>query len=732
MSLREDAARQLLIEGQDALDAGKVNQARTLLKKSLEKSPSFDAAFLTALTYGQQENLKMAANYFRQATQIDPTIDAGHYNLGYALQLLKDFAGAKAAYLAALNIRPAYHEALHNLGVAHEELGEFDEAITQLEEALKLNPEAPESLYNLGSVLMKLGKNDEALENLDHALKLMPNHLKALNNRGLVYMAQQRFREAVDDFSKAIAIDPEDAELHFNKGQAAIKRKALAVAAEAFEKTVKLDPEHADAWLNRAFALEQLKQNEEATACFERFVKLRPNAAYGQGYLHSSRMHLCDWRDYEKSAATIMARVEKGEPAMVPHGLTLLPSKRHHQQQAASIWTKNFFSPIKPKSFEPAKPREDNRIRIAYFSADFHNHPVAILTARLFELHDRKKFEVFAFSLGMPSRDAMRLRIEQGVDHFINVREMSDMEIVDRAREEGIDIAIDMTGYTADNRTPIFVLRTAPVQVNYLGYSATMGADFIDYIIGDPVLIPPSHDVDYTEKVARLPDTYMPCDPTREVSTRKVTRAEYGLPDDGFVFCAFNNPYKIAPPQFDLWMRILSAVPGSVLWLSPATPKAAANLQREARQRGVDPARIIFSNRENNLADHIARKGLADLFLDSLPHNAHATANDALWAGLPILTRLGEGFAGRVAGSLVTAIGMTDMIVADGEEYVRRAIEIATTPGLAAQLKTRLAENKKTAPLFHAERYAQNLEKAYVGMHERRCAGLPPEAINVE
>jgi predicted O-linked N-acetylglucosamine transferase (SPINDLY family) len=579
--------------------------------------------------------------------------------------------------------------------------------------------------------LLKLDRFDEAIVSLDKALKHSPNHVKALNNRGLAHMAQQHWRDALEDFNKAIALDPEDPELYFNKGQAAWKHKALQIAELSFAQAIKLDPKHAEAWVHRAFCLDYIKRNEEATVCFQRYMRLRPDAPFLHGYLHSSRMHLCDWSDYEESAASAMKKVEKGEPVMVPHSITLLPSKRQHQKQAAEFWVKSHFGNIKPKPFAESFNRKDEKIRVAYFSADFHNHPVTILSSRLLELHNRKDFEIFAFSLGAPTRDPMRLRIESGVDHFINIRELTDMEVVDLAREKGIDIAVDMSGYTMDNRTGIFAMRAAPVQINYLGYSATMGADFIDYIIGDPVLIPPSHDVEYSEKVARLPDTYMPSDPTREVSTRHVTRAEYGLPDNGFVFCAFNNPYKIAPPQYDLWMQILLGVPGSVLWLSPTSGKAAENLRREARQRGVDPERIIFSNRENNLADHIARKGLADLFLDSLPHNAHATANDALWAGLPILTRLGEGFAGRVAGSLVSAVGMPDMIVADGDEYVRRAIEIATTPGLAAQLKARLAENKKTAPLFNAERYTSALEKAYVHMVERSRQGLPPESFDV-
>jgi protein O-GlcNAc transferase len=408
----------------------------------------------------------------------------------------------------------------------------------------------------------------------------------------------------------------------------------------------------------------------------------------------------------------------------------LIPSTRAQRKIAAEAWCKAEAGSIEPLAYAHPKPASP-RIKIGYFSADYHMHPVAMLTARMFELHDRSKFEIYAFSMGVPSRDPMRLRIEAGVDHFINVREFTDLETVEKARAEGIDIAIDMTGFTADGRTKIFALRAAPIQVNFLGFSGTMSAPFMDYIIGDPVLIPAEHASDYAEKIARLPDCYMPSDPTREISARSMTRAEYGLPESGFVFCGFNNPNKLCPPQFDIWMRILAAVPDSVLWLSPAPAKTADNLKREAQKRGIDPARLVFANREDRWADHLARHALADLFLDTLPHNAHATANDALWAGLPILTRLGDAYAGRVAGSLVNALGMPDMIMRDEAEYERRAIEIALTPGLSGELKQRLASLRKTSALFDCDRYTRNIEKAFEAMVARQRDGLAPDHIDI-
>jgi predicted O-linked N-acetylglucosamine transferase (SPINDLY family) len=718
-------------QGQIAHDQGRSVQARAFYKKALDADPhNYDAAFLTAITYAQQDNLKMASGFFRRATEIDPKIAEGHFNLGYALQLLKNYDGAAEAYRAALSLRPDYHKAWHNLGVVHEALGEFEDALVSFERALALQPDAAETYYDYGSVLMQLGRNEEALVKLDRAIELVPNHVKALNNRGLIYIALQRYREAMESYDLAIAIEPENADLHYHKGLAAFDGKSMQRAADAFTTAVRLKPDIVGAWLKLGFSLDVMKRSDEALAAFERVRKLSPGMAFVDGYIQSARLSMCDWSSYEQNVCRILEGITSCRATISPHAALLLPSTRHQRLKAAEIWRN--IEVGEAQSAPPVRSAaESKRIKVAYFSPDYHMHPVAMLTARMFELHDRSRFEIYAFSIGSPSRDPMRLRIEAGVDHFINARELVDIEIVEKARAEGIDIAVNMTGYTADGRPRIFAKRVAPIQINYLGFSGTMGADFMDYIIGDPVLIPPEHALGYTEKIIRLPDCYMPSDPTREISDRRVTRAEYGLPEQGFVFCAFNNPNKLCPPQFDVWMRILAVVPGSVLWLSPAPTKTADNLRREAQKRSIDPARLIFANREDRWADHLARHRLADLFLDTLPHNAHATANDALWAGLPVLTRLGEGYAGRVAGSLVKAVGMSDLIAGDEDEYQRLAIEIALTPGKSHELKERLARLRETSSLFDCARYTRNIERAYEAAMARAAAGLVPDHIDL-
>lgn len=731
MSAREAVAKKLIAEAREFLSKDKINQARGSLRKSFDLSPSYDAVFLTALTYVRQGNVKLANNYFQRAVEVDPANAEGFYNLAYSHQLLKDFAAAAASYENALQLRPDYHQALHNLGVAYRELGIFDKSRASLESAIKLKPDSVESYYNLGCVLLALQRNEEALEALNIAIKSAPNHVKALHNRGMANLALHRSHDAIADFTAAIALDPEDIELWLSKAKAASSSYQVNLAIEAYQGVLRLDENHQDALLDLAFNLEKLGRYAESARIFERLTKMGAKIDFLAGFLHSARVHVCDWAGFQDSAKKILQRVEKSEPAMVPHSVILLPSQRMHQKRAAEIWASRVALTHPIDVEKRYRVRRDGKIRLGYFSPDLHGHPVGMLLAPVFELHDRSKFEVYAFSMGSPTRDETRLRIEVGVDHFINIREMSDDEVVDLAFKESIDIAIDLSGYTAGHRVHLFSKGLAPVQVSYLGYSGTLGAEFVDYIIGDQTVIPFAHDCDYSEKVIRLPHCYMPGDPDREISTETITRAQYGLPEQGFVFCGFNNVYKICPPQFDLWMEILRNVQDSVLWLSSASGEVKANLKKEAAARGIDPERLIFANREERISVHLARHQFADLFLDTLPHNAHATSNDALFAGLPILTRLGEGFAARVAGSLVASVGMSDMIMPDDRSYVRRAIEIANTPGLSEELKARLAFNKKTSSLFDIKTYTLGLERAFAHIHERHLAGEKPESFDV-
>jgi predicted O-linked N-acetylglucosamine transferase (SPINDLY family) len=350
--------------------------------------------------------------------------------------------------------------------------------------------------------------------------------------------------------------------------------------------------------------------------------------------------------------------------------------------------------------------------------------------AEIFERHDRSRFEVTAFSFGPEKQDAMRARVSKAFERFVDVRGLQDAGVAALARKLSVDIAVDLKGHTEDARPGIFAQRAAPVQVAYLGYPGTMGAGYMDYIIADATVIPEAHKEHYTEKVVWLPDSYQANDSTRPISSRTYSRGLEGLPETGFVFCCFNANYKFLPGTFDAWMRILKHVQGSVLWLIEDNAEAVANLRKEAVRRGVDAGRLVFAGRLPQ-AEHLARQRLADLFLDTLPCNAHTTTSDALWAGLPVLTRSGETFAGRVAASLLKAVGLPELVVATQEAYEALAIALASDPARLAAIRRKLSAARLTSPLFDAARFAHNIEAAYVAMHERHLAGALPDHFAV-
>jgi predicted O-linked N-acetylglucosamine transferase (SPINDLY family) len=397
------------------------------------------------------------------------------------------------------------------------------------------------------------------------------------------------------------------------------------------------------------------------------------------------------------------------------------------QRRAAEIMARDKLAPG-PPLWRGERYRHE-RIRLAYLSADFHSHATAVLAAGLFESHDRSRFETIAVSFGPDDASPMRSRLKQGFERFIDVRAKSEAEIARLVRELEVDIAVDLKGYTSDARPAIFSQRPAPIQVNHLGFPGTMGAPFMDYLIADRIIVPEGHKSFYSEQVVWLPDTYQPNDRSREHG-EPIERASAGLPERGFVFCCFNNSYKIQPPVFDVWMRLLRDVPGSMLWLLEDNAAATQNLKREAAARGIDPGQLVFAARCGQ-AEHLSRHSLADLFLDTLPYNAHTTASDALWMGLPIITCTGSTFAGRVASSLLAAAGLPELVTDSPDQYEALAFRLARDPSALAAIKSKLAANRHSVPLFDIGRFTGHLEAAYSTMHERHMRGLPPAGFAV-
>jgi protein O-GlcNAc transferase len=507
-----------------------------------------------------------------------------------------------------------------------------------------------------------------------------------------------------------------------------MKRKPEAL--DAYQMAIALDPEHGDTHNNLANLLVEMRRFDEAASAYAKAAARTPMCDFALGGLVHTRMKICDWRELGPAMEALIAGVGRGERVCPPFPLTSMPSGLDVQLKAARIWVDSVVEKSPPKpSFVRPSPRD--KIRVGYFSSDYYAHATAWLTAGVFEAHDRSRFEITAFSYSPSQGDETAERMRKAFDRFIDVREHSDAQIAALSRELGIDIAVDLKGFTADCRLNIFNFRAAPIQANWLGYPGSMGADFIDYIIADGVVLPPEHEPFYTEKVVRLPWSYQPNDRKRRIAEKAPTRAEAGLPERAFVFCCFNNPYKINPQVFDGWMRILRSTPGSVLWLMEDNATAARNLRAEAEARGVAPDRIIFAARQH-VTDHLARHRLADLFLDTAPYNAHTTASDALWAGLPVLTRPGDTFASRVGASLLRAVGLDELIAPTWEAYSGLAVGLAKNPARLAAIKQKLADNRLTAPLFDTALFARHIEAAYAAMVERYDAGLKPDHIAVQ
>jgi len=455
---------------------------------------------------------------------------------------------------------------------------------------------------------------------------------------------------------------------------------------------------------------------------------LKPDYEFLLGTLMHTRSQICDWSNYDQNSEQLKAKLESREKVSSPFAvLAIFDSLQLHKTAAqvlveAKHPSQSTLGPI-------LKADRKAKIRLGYFSADFKEHPVAYLTAELFELHDRGAFEVIGFSFMSAPNDAMQARLKKGFNHFVDVSQMSDLQVAKLARELDIDIAIDLGGHTQNARTGIFAYRTAPIQVSYIGYLGTMGAKYFDYLIADETIVAKDDQQHYCEKIVYLP-SYQVNDSKRIISEKKFSKSELNLPNDSFVFCCFNNNYKITPSVFDSWMRLLAAVDGSALLLFADNPWAEVNLIKEAQLRGIDKVRLAFANRISR-TDYLARYRAADLFLDTLPYNAGTTASDALWAGLPVLTQMGQSFAGRVAASLLNAMELPELITHTQEEYEAKAIELATNPKLMSEIKNKLAANRLTTPLFNTPLFTQHIQQAYVAMYERYQADLAPEHIDV-
>jgi predicted O-linked N-acetylglucosamine transferase (SPINDLY family) len=620
-------------------------------------------------------------------------------------------------------------QTLANLGQALVAAGRAEEAVAVFDRALRVHRD-PELYAARANVLYGLQRYDEALAGYADVLRQRPDHLDAGTNLGNALHATGRSGEAVAQYDRVLAAAPTHVPAAYNRGTVLRSLGRREEAVEQLRGVLAIAPDHVQALHNLGLILGELKRHDEAAECYRRLLAIEARHPFAAGNLAHALAQVCDWTGRDPLVAHVVDAVERGEHPCVPLILMTLTDDAAAQLMCAANHVASLH-PARPNPLWTGERYGHDRIRVAYLSADFRDHAVAFLIAGLFEQHDRKQVEVTAISFGAGAKTPMRARIEAACDRFVDVGALSDRDAARRIRELEIDVAVDLMGHTGDARPDILAHRPAPIHVNYLGYPGTTGAPYIDYILADRFVIPERLRDRYSEQVVCLPDTFQVNDDRRAISTIPLSRDDVGLPRDAFVFCCFNASYKITPSMFDVWMRLLARVPGSVLWLVGGNTAVEGNLRREAASRSVDAARLVFM-KHRPYAEYLAHFRLADLFLDTLPFNAGTTASDALWAGLPVLTAAGEAFAARMAGSLLLAAGLPDLVVDSLADYEGVALRLAGDPARLAKARTQLSGEPAKLPLFDTRRFARHLESAYRTMCAASARGEKPRGFSVE
>lgn len=725
-----------------------------------------DTLYRQGIKAHQEGHFAAAEQSYRRALQAD----ARHVG---ALHMLGVLAAQAGQYLAGADLMarasalaPQDFSILNNLGHTLVRARRFEDALTCLDAAMQLQPDSPQVHNNRGNALNGLGRQVEAVQAYDRALQLSPNHAETWANKCTTLCQLLRFEQALACGERAVALAPDSALAHNAKGMALYGLRKWTEANACFVEALRLQPDRADALYNRGMVYFNNRRWDQAEPFLEAATRQDPaNGDYLVALAnnrHQARRYgaalqaidqaqaagvqidnlpyvrsmlttaACDWRRRDEEVASL--RESAVQTPTPPFSLIALDDDAMLQRQTAACWALGTYAPIAGLApFQTSVRQPGQKIRVGYFSADFHAHATMYLMAELLELHDPTRFEIIAFSFGPTTDDPWQQRARAAFHHWEDVREASDREIIDRARALQLDIAVDLKGYTGDARPGIFMARVAPLQVSYLGYPGTFGAPGMDYLLADRHLVSEADLAAYSEKVVTLPRTYQVNDRKRVrplEATSRPSRTAAGLPESGFVFCCFNGSYKITPQIFDIWMRLLQQVPGSVLWLLDDGPDARDNLQREARQRGVDSERLVFAPRVD-LVQHLARMPLADLFLDTFPCNAHTTASESLWMGLPLITLAGQSFASRVAASLLHAAQLPQLVTRSEQAYEDLALRLARSPAELHALRQHLTERSTRLALFDTPVLVRDIERAYRLMVQRHELGQQPDHIVV-
>jgi protein O-GlcNAc transferase len=734
LALNPDYAEAHLALGNALRQQGKPDEAMASYRAAIRVRRDYAEAHDNIGVLSQMRGkLDEAASAYREAVALRPDYAEAQFNLGAVLHQMHDLDAAEAAYLRVIALDARHDPGIaivhNNLGTVLRDRGRRGEALACFDKAIALQPDYAEAFYNRGTVLQELDRWDDALGAYAEAIGRRNDYADAISNAAIVLQQLGRTGEAIALCRQLLERHPHHADACNNMGTALLADRRPREALAAFEQALRHRPEFPEALYNVGNAWRELGNLAEAISAYRHALRLRPDGTEAFSQLVYHRAQACDWDGYENDQHTLIDMVRRGI-RVPPFYLLSTPASAADQLLCARRW----IAPIQAAhgaAFEHTPRAAHARIRLGYLSGDLHQHATAQLMAELFERHDRDRFEVIAYSYGPDDRSPMRARLASAFDRFVDIRALSHRDAAERIHADRVDILVDLKGYTHHARPEILARRPAPVQVNYLGYPATMGADFMDYIIVDPVAVPAGQQPFFSERLVHLPGCFQANDRRREIAKVATSRQDWGLPDEGLVLCSFNNSYKISPALFDIWMRLLHAVPGSVLWLLETNQMVRGHLRTEAERRGVDPDRLVLAPVVAS-ADHLERHRHADLFLDTLPCNAHTTASDALWAGLPVLTCSGATFAGRVASSLLTAAGLTELITPSLEDYERAALALARDPQRLIALRRKLQDNRQTCPPFDLPKLTGNIEAAYARMWQTWLSGERPAAFSIE
>ena len=744
--------------------AGRLTEAESLYRAILDGHPdNLDAIQGLAVLCHQRGHSEEALALFRRAITLDPNSRVADRQLGRLLEQRGDLVGAAICYRRAARLRPLDAAAQTDLARALAGHGKVAEAIehyrraaalapndawvhialgntllregavadglASFERALAISPDLAEAHNNLGEALRRLGRVAEAIAACERALMLSPELAEVHNNLGNALREEARLESAISHYEQALRLKPDWPEVHNNLAIALQEQGRTAEAVDHYQQSLSLNSDLAEVRQNLGSALAQAGRTVDAIAALRCALALKPDSPEALVQVANLNGELCDWRQREAEAAQVLNLMCQHPGLVPPYNLQAQQSTPAEQLLCAQQWSKRIAQGQSP-GFTHDRSPSPSRIRLGYLSADFRDHPVAYAIAETIERHDRKQFEVLGYSYGPDDGSVLRRRLETAFDRFVDLRGAGNDEAARQINADGVHVLIDLTGYTRLGRPRILVSRPAPIQVSFLGFLGTMGAEFIDYILVDPFIAPPSQQRFYSEKLVHLTGGWWPAEIRWEMAENALKRSTYGLPEDAFVFCCFNTSYKITPQMFNVWMRLLRAMPHSVLWLGAAAGAVQDNLRREAAQRDVSPGQLVFAPREP-MGEYLARHRHADLFLDTVPYNAVGTAYHALLAGLPVLTCAGETFAGRTAGSMLLAAGVPELITYSTEEYERMAVRLACEGDLLTGIRRRVSQARSNNPLFDGERAVRELETAFARMWENWLRGEAPEPFAV-